>query len=309
MSYAGESADEFMRFTMDGAKVVAQITGAGAKQLLALMLAILNDKKETIGKTKLKNMLKSGKELKVFTIREEDLKTFQKNAKRYGISYTALVDRKNKTKDGIVDILVKAEDAPRINRIVERFSLMVDETAKIRTEVQKAIEDRNKKEQEEKQKNDDLPKEKNGIENKDENAKPVIQDGQEVSEVVKKEVLTIREKRAKKLQKEAEKEKAQKENFTEAKMEEGHLSEPKSNKLKNETLTTKMEIKNRPSVREHIKEIKRDMAKKQEAEMEREKSSIKKKNKTHQRNSGKHYKNDEGKHMRTSRARNDEKTR
>lgn len=30
-------------------------------------------------------MLKSGKELKVFTIKKEDLKTFQEQAKRYGV--------------------------------------------------------------------------------------------------------------------------------------------------------------------------------------------------------------------------------
>ena len=88
-------------------------------------------------------------------------------------------------------------------------------------------------------------------------------------------------------------------------MEEGHLSEPKSKELKNETLIAKTVIKDRPSVREHIKEIKKNMAKKQEAEMKREKSPIKKKNKS----SGKHYKDNEGKHMRTSRARNSEKTR
>ena len=192
MSYSGETADEFMRFTLEGTKVVAQITGAGAKELVALMLAILNDKKETIGKTRLKNMLKSGKELKIFTIRARDLEVFQKNAKRYGISYTALVNRKdkNKDKDDIVDILVKAEDAQRIDRIVERFSLMIDESAKIRTDVRKARDEKLKNVQKEIQNNTDLSKE-----NDNDKAKPVLKEGQSVSDEIKREMLTVREKR------------------------------------------------------------------------------------------------------------------
>lgn len=40
-------------------------------------------------------MLKSGKELKVFTISEEHLKRFAQEAKRYGVVYCALRVRRN----------------------------------------------------------------------------------------------------------------------------------------------------------------------------------------------------------------------
>ena len=43
-------------------------------------------------------------------------------AKRYGVVYCVLKGR-GKEKDGMADILVRAEDASRINRIVERFRL------------------------------------------------------------------------------------------------------------------------------------------------------------------------------------------
>ena len=42
----------------------------------------------------------------------------------------------------MTDIMVKDEDASRINRIVERFKLTTIDTAKIDTEVTKAIEHR-----------------------------------------------------------------------------------------------------------------------------------------------------------------------
>ncbi|MFR2880589.1 MAG: PcfB family protein [Lachnospiraceae bacterium] len=41
-------------------------------------------------------MLRSGKELKVFTVRSGDLQKFTQEAKRYGVLYCVLADRKNK---------------------------------------------------------------------------------------------------------------------------------------------------------------------------------------------------------------------
>ena len=73
-------------------------------------------------------MLKSGKELKVFTISKEHLKQFAKEAKRYGVVYCALRG-KDKSSDGLVDVMVRAEDASKINRIVERFKLATVDAA------------------------------------------------------------------------------------------------------------------------------------------------------------------------------------
>ena len=47
--------------------MAARITGSGAKDIAALLYAIMKDKTKTSGKTNLTNMLKSGKELKVFS--------------------------------------------------------------------------------------------------------------------------------------------------------------------------------------------------------------------------------------------------
>lgn len=64
-------------------------------------------------------MLKSGRELRVFPIRFDDLKGFAKEARRYGIAYAVV-----KQKDGeSVDLLVRTEDASKVNRIAERLGL------------------------------------------------------------------------------------------------------------------------------------------------------------------------------------------
>ena len=95
----------------------------------------MKDKKKTAGKTNLVNMLKSGKELKVFSVKQEDFKKFTEEAKRYGVLYTALINKK--AKDGVTDILVKAEDASKINRIVQRFNLARFDEVAIRGEIEK----------------------------------------------------------------------------------------------------------------------------------------------------------------------------
>ncbi len=66
MSYSGDAAEQVVRMTLEGTEVAAKITGASAKQIALLIYAVLKDQKKTKGKMRLTNMLRSGKELKVF---------------------------------------------------------------------------------------------------------------------------------------------------------------------------------------------------------------------------------------------------
>ena len=131
MSISSESAEQMTRMMLEGTEVTLKITGEGAKELLAIIYAILKDNTKTKGKTTLTNLLKSGKELKVFTVKKDELATFIREAKRYGILYSAIVNKEKD--DGIVDIMVRTEDASKINRIVERFKLSSVDTAKIKS--------------------------------------------------------------------------------------------------------------------------------------------------------------------------------
>lgn len=72
MSYSGDAAEQVVRMSLEGAEVAAKITGAGAKQVAVLLYAILREQKKTKGKTRLTNMLRSGKELKVFAVKDTD---------------------------------------------------------------------------------------------------------------------------------------------------------------------------------------------------------------------------------------------
>lgn len=136
MGMNADAADQVVSMSLQGVKVVAEITGEGAKNLATYLYAVLKDQKRTRGKIRLEGLLRSGKELKVFAVKTEDLPKFSKEAKRYGVLYCALRDKKDR--DGMCDIMVRGEDASKINRIVERFSLATVDTAAIKTEIEKS---------------------------------------------------------------------------------------------------------------------------------------------------------------------------
>lgn len=130
-----ESAETLVKMSIDGIKVAAQLSGEGIKNVVVILYSILNDKKKTRGKTTLKNMLKNHANIKIFTLNNQDLKKFQEEAKRYGVLYSALIDRMNPK--GPKDIFIKAEDAPKVNRIIEKFNLAAVDTAEIKSKIEK----------------------------------------------------------------------------------------------------------------------------------------------------------------------------
>ncbi|MEB3103028.1 PcfB family protein [Ferviditalea candida] len=135
MSSGAEAADQVVSMSLRGIEVMAKISGEGAKHLAVYLFAALQGQKRTKGSIRLESLLRSGKELKVFAVKNEDLPTFCKEAKRYGVLYCALRDKKNV--DGLCDVMVRAEDASKINRIVERFKLATVDTASIKSEIEK----------------------------------------------------------------------------------------------------------------------------------------------------------------------------
>ena len=133
MSYSGDAAEQVVRLSLETGEVAVKLAGEGAKQLAILLYAILREQKKTKGKTRLTNMLRSGKELKVFAVKDSDLQLFCREAKKYGVLYCVLKDKN--AKDGITDVMVRAEDASKINRIFERFDLATVDMAEIRSEI------------------------------------------------------------------------------------------------------------------------------------------------------------------------------
>ncbi len=150
MNTAGDAAEQIVKMSLNGVEVAAKITGAGAKELAMMIYTILKDQKKTKGKTRLTNMLRSEKPLKVFAVKDSELELFCKEAKKYGVLYCVLKDKD--ASDGLTDIMVRAEDASKINRIFERFNLATVDVGEVRSEIE-----RQRQEQAQQKKDGEIP--------------------------------------------------------------------------------------------------------------------------------------------------------
>lgn len=211
-----ESADELVKICIDGMDRFLRISGVAAKNIAVMLIAMSKENKQTKGKTRLNNMLKSGKPLDIFTIKAEDLKKFSQEAKRYGILYCALANKRNNKIDGMVDIMVREEDGAKLERISERFNFkdvatikdayekskqeratekkaksedeqFIDDIMPKEKEEQKEIPSNNTKETEEKSQSEISSniKSKDKVENSKENKKSVKQELKEIEQELK----------------------------------------------------------------------------------------------------------------------------
>ena len=245
MNTGGEAAEQIVRMSLEGFEVAAKITGAGAKNIAILLYSILKEEKKTKGKARLTNMLRSGKELKVFTVRKGDLPKFTQEAKKYGVLYCVLADRKNKDPNAEVDVIARAEDASKISRIVERFNLASVDTASIVTEAEKSRDAKDTKDA------------KNGKEAKD------TKDGQPEPDIGVQEKAEKEKLMDALMGKPTQKEESAP-NPSVAKTEKSPLSEPTSEQPKKSAEGATM-TKEKPSVKEELRKIK-ESRKEQEAD-------------------------------------------
>ena len=87
MSTNGETADLMVREGIQITESALKLAGLGAKNLAALLIALANDNQKLAGKTNLKRLIHDGEELTIFSVKQEDLKGFQMEAKRYGVLF------------------------------------------------------------------------------------------------------------------------------------------------------------------------------------------------------------------------------
>lgn len=119
MSQGSEAAELIVKESIQITGEAAKLAALGAKNLAALLVALYKDNPKLAGKTNLNRMLREGRELKVFDVKSTDLTQFVIEAKRYGVLFTVIKDEADPL--GSVDVVVRAEDASKINRILQRM--------------------------------------------------------------------------------------------------------------------------------------------------------------------------------------------
>lgn len=120
MNYGSDPADQIVRFSLDGTEMVLKLSGLAAKNFALFVYAVLNDQQKVRGKTKLVRMLKERRPFKFFRIPEDRMREFAREAKDHGLLYTAI---RNKSRQGQIELVVFADDASKVNRILDNLNL------------------------------------------------------------------------------------------------------------------------------------------------------------------------------------------
>ena len=125
MNTSGEVADLMAKEAIQMTESAVKLTALGVKNLAAIVMALANDDGKTEGVAKLKQMLKTGKQLCIMQIKEADLKKFNSEAKNYGIMYRPVADKTND--NGLCDVIAFQDDIPRLNYIMEKLGYSATE--------------------------------------------------------------------------------------------------------------------------------------------------------------------------------------
>ena len=120
MNYGGDAADQIVRYSMEGMEHTLRISGSIAKNLAVFIVAVLKDQKKTYGKTQMVRMIKERRPTKFFTVPDDRMKEFAREAKARGLLYVVIKDKKKPINN---EIMVFAEDAAKMNRVLDRMDI------------------------------------------------------------------------------------------------------------------------------------------------------------------------------------------
>ena len=116
MDVSGEVADLMVKESIQITEESVKLLAAGAKNLTAFLLALAQDNKKLSGKTNMARLLREGKELKVFSIRESDLPDFKSFAKK-NVLYSVVKDKG--AGNGMVNLITSVDYVSQVNHFME----------------------------------------------------------------------------------------------------------------------------------------------------------------------------------------------
>ena len=118
MDVSGDVADLMVKESIQLTEASIKLLASGSKNLTALLWALAKDNKKLVGRTGMGRLLREGRELKVFQIKESDLTEFKRFAKKNVLF--AVVKDKRRT-DGVVDLVTNVDFVSQVNLFMERM--------------------------------------------------------------------------------------------------------------------------------------------------------------------------------------------
>ena len=143
MDNGAQAAETITRVVIMGSTFILGLGGKVALSVARFAAAAMDPNAKQSGKVRLKALLQSGSELKVFTLQgEANYQRFAAEAKNYGILYSVVKRTDEDVQGEVYDLLVKAEDAGKINRVIEKFHLIEVEGNVVHVDPQTVEENR-----------------------------------------------------------------------------------------------------------------------------------------------------------------------
>ena len=130
MENDSQESSKIARVILDGATRLIKISAdipRYAFEMVHILQTVQNGPKE--GQVKMRKMMETGSALKVIPLKGKDNHAkFAEGAKQYGVMYSVVED----TQKDIFDIVIREEDAPRVNRIIERYEMRPEDIITVR---------------------------------------------------------------------------------------------------------------------------------------------------------------------------------
>lgn len=117
MDTSGETADLMVKESIQLTESSIKLLAAGSKHLAAFLYALARDEKKLVGKTNMKRLVREGKPLRPFQIKESDFEDFQEYAKP-NLLYAAVEDKN--AKDGMIALITNTDFVAQVNLYMER---------------------------------------------------------------------------------------------------------------------------------------------------------------------------------------------
>lgn len=119
MEVSGEAADLVMKEGVQISEEAIKLLARGAKNLAALLYALAKDQKKLYGKVSMNRLLSEQRPIEVLPLRTEDFDEFKRRAKKVGLLFAAVEDKKGDAP--YLDVLTNSDHLSQANYILERM--------------------------------------------------------------------------------------------------------------------------------------------------------------------------------------------
>jgi len=119
MEVSGEAADLVMKEGVQISEEAIKLLARGAKNLAALLYALAKDQKKLYGMVGMNRLLSEQRPIEVLPLRTEDFDDFKQRAKKVGLLFSAIVDKKSDAP--YIEILTNIDHLSQANYILEQM--------------------------------------------------------------------------------------------------------------------------------------------------------------------------------------------